>query len=208
MMRKIVCCMAAGLLLLAAAWGQTPEEIVARMEKSLEPAESQGLSMAMDFKIPIIGTSTTQVYILGGKTRSETRILGHELVTFSDGVTDWEYDSFKKELTIGKAKPAEKADGSEAEMFEGITDGYDVSLQKETADAWHLRCKKNKNNPEKDAPDRMDLVVSKKNLLPISLTAKIEGIKIVLHDLVVGVDPAKVTFRMEDYPGAKIIDKR
>lgn len=208
MMRKIMCCLAAGLLMLAAAWGQTPEEIIARMEKALEPAESQGLSMAMDFKIPIIGTSTTQVYILGEKTRSETRILGHELVTFSDGITDWEYDSTKKELTIGKAKPAKEADGSEAGMFEGIMEGYDVSLQKETADAWHLRCHKAKNNPEKDAPARMDLVVSKKTHLPISLTAKITGVKIVLHDLAVGVDPAKVTFRMEDYPDAKIIDKR
>lgn len=208
MMRKIMCCLAAGLLMLAASWGQTPEEIVARMEKALEPAESQGLSMAMDFKIPIIGTSTTQVYILGEKTRSETRILGHELVTFSDGITDWEYDSTKKELTIGKAKPAKEADGSEAEMLEGITDGYDVSLQKETADAWYLLCKKTKDNPDKDAPTRMDLVVSKKTDLPISLTAKLKGIKIVLHDLAVGVDPAKVTFRMEDYPDAKIIDKR
>ena len=208
MMRKIMCCLAAGLLMLAAAWGQTPKEIIARMDKAMEPADSKGLSMVMDFKIPIVGTTTTRIYMLGEKTRSETMIMGHELITFSDGVTDWEYDSIKKELTIENAGLAAEAEGSEAEMLEGITDGYDVSLQKETADAWFLLCKKTKDNPDKDAPARMDLVVSKKTDLPISLTAKLKGIKIVLHDLAVGVDPEKVTFRVEDYPDAKIIDKR
>ncbi len=36
MMRKIMCCLAAGLLMLAASWGQTPEEIIARMDKAME----------------------------------------------------------------------------------------------------------------------------------------------------------------------------
>ena len=196
---------------LAAAWGQSPEEIVSLMEKALEPGETRGISMLMDIKVPIIGTSKSSLYILGDKMRSETKLLGHQLITFSDGVTEWEYDTVNQEVTIENVKPSESsadASGSEADMFDGITEGYVVTLEKETADAWHLLCKKSKSNKDKDDPGKMNLVVSKKTHLPIRLTTKMKGIRLTLHDVVIGVDPALVTFRVEDYPDARIIDKR
>ena len=207
-MKKFLFSIAAALAFLAATWGQTPEEIIARMEKAMEAGESKGLTMTMDFKIPILGTTTTLMYVLGDTTRTETAILGHRLITFSDGVTDWEYDESKNEITIEKALPSGEGDGSEAEMFDGITDGYSVSLKNETADAWYLVCKKTRDNTDKDAPDRMELVVSKKNDLPVSLSTKMKGIKLTLRDIRLGVDAAKMVFRIEDYSDAKVIDQR
>lgn len=205
-MKKIFFSIAATFTFLVTAWAQTPEEILAKMDKAMEAAETAGLSMVMDLKIPILGTTTATMYMLGDKVRTETSLLGHKLITFSDGVTEWEYESKSNELTIKKA-PADDS-SPEAEMFEGITDGYDVTLKNETADAWYLLCKKSKDNIDKDDPSKMDLVVSKKTYLPISLSAKMQGVRLTLRDVVVGVDEKLLDFRVEDYPDAKIIDQR
>lgn len=205
-MKKIFFSIAATFTFLVTAWAQTPEEILAKMDKAMEAAETAGLSMIMDLKIPILGTTTATMYMLGDKVRTETSLLGHKLITFSDGVTEWEYESKSNELTIKNA-PADDS-SPEAEMFEGITDGYDVTLKNETADAWYLVCKKSKDNTDKDDPSKMDLVVSKKTYLPISLSTKMQGVRLTLRDVVVGVDEKLLDFRVEDYPDAKIIDQR
>jgi len=205
-MRRILTCLAVLLGFAAAMWAQTPEEIIARMEKAMDPAETQGMSMVVDFKIPILGTSSSTVFMLGEMVKSETTILGHKLVTFSDGTTEWEYDSHSNELTIQSVK--EKDEGSEAEMFNEIADGYDIKLKKQTADAWYLECRKSKANTDKDAPDKMELVVSRKTDLPISLTARMSGVKITLRDVVIGISPSLMHFNPADYPDAKVIDKR
>jgi outer membrane lipoprotein-sorting protein len=205
-MKKIFFSIAATFTFLVTAWAQTPEEILAKMDKAMEAAETAGLSMVMDLKIPILGTTTATMYMLGDKVRTETSLLGHKLITFSDGVTEWEYESKSNELTIKNA-PADDS-SPEAEMFEGITDGYDVTLKNETADAWYLVCKKSKDNTDKDDPSKMDLVVSKKTYLPISLSTKMQGVRLTLRDVVIGVDEKLLDFRVEDYPDAKIIDQR
>ena len=205
-MKKIFFSIAATFTFLVTAWAQTPEEILAKMDKAMEAAETAGLSMIMDLKIPILGTTTATMYMLGDKVRTETSLLGHKLITFSDGVTEWEYESKSNELTIKNA-PADES-SPEAEMFEGITDGYDVTLKNETADAWYLVCKKSKDNTDKDDPSKMDLVVSKKTYLPISLSTKMQGVRLTLRDVVVGVDEKLLDFRVEDYLDAKIIDQR
>lgn len=205
-MKKIILSIAATFACLAMAWAQTPEEILARMEQAMEAAETSGMSMAMDIRIPVLGTTTSTLYMLGDKLRTETTLLGHKLITFTDGVTEWEYESKSNELTIKKAKADDAS--SEAEMFDGITDGYDLSLKNETADAWHLVCKKSRDNTDKDAPSKMDLVVSKKTYLPVSLSTRMEGVRLTLRDVVVGVDEKMLDFRVEDYPGVKIIDQR
>ena len=205
-MKKIFFSSAATFTFLVTAWAQTPEEILAKMDKAMEAAETAGLSMIMDLKIPILGTTTATMYMLGDKVRTETSLLGHKLITFSDGVTEWEYESKSNELTIKNA-PADDS-SPEAEMFEGITDGYDVTLKNETADAWYLVCTKSKDNTDKDDPSKMDLVVSKKTYLPISLSTKMQGVRLTLRDVVVGVDEKLLDFRVEDYPDAKIIDQR
>ena len=205
-MKRLMIGFIATLAFVAAAWAQTPEEILQRMDKAMEPAETQGLSMAMDMKIPIIGTTTTMLYMLGDKTRSETKVLKHLIITFSDGVAEYEYDTVKNELVIKDAAPSDEE--SEAELFSDITDGYDLSLKKETADAWYIQCKKSKTNDNKDDPDKMDLVVSKATYLPVSLSTKVSGVKVTLRDVKIGVDPKLVTFNPDDYPDATIVDKR
>ena len=206
-MRKLLFTLVAAFAFFAAASAQTPEEIIKNMDKAMASAEDKGLSMAVDVKIPIVGTTTSWMYMKGDKARTETELLGHKMITFSDGVTEYEYDTVKKELKISDAEPTED-DGSEAELFSGILEGYDVTLSKETADAWYLLCKKSKTNKEKDDPDKMDLVVSKKTNLPISLSTKISGVKLTLRDVKIGVDDKFLYFNPADYPDAKIIDNR
>ena len=205
-MKRLMIGIIATLAFVAAAWAQTPEEILQKMDKAMEPAETQGLSMAMDMKIPIIGTTTTMLYMLGDKARSETKVLKHLIITFSDGVAEYEYDTVKNELVIKDAAPSDE--GSEAELLSDITDGYDLILKKETADAWHLQCKKSKTNNNKDDPSKMDLVVSKATNLPVSLSTKVSGVRVTLRDVKIGIDPKLVTFDMADYPDATIVDKR
>lgn len=54
----------------------------------------------------------------------------------------------------------------------------------------------------------MDLIVSKKTYLPISLNAKASIIKITLSDYVIGVSPEEVAFDPSAFPGVKITDQR
>ena len=93
-------------------------------------------------------------------------------------------------------------------MFNDITDGYEVSIKKETADAWHILCKKTKSNPDKDAPKTMELVVRKETYYPVSLNAKLSGLTMTMRDIAFGVTEKQVTFDPKDYPDAKIVDKR
>ena len=207
LMKKTVFSFVAAFTLMVTAFAQTPEEIIAKMDKAFEPAETLGMAMTLDLKVPILGTSTSYLYVLGDKERSETTILKHKIITFSDGTTMWEYDTVSNELKITDLDPVE-SEGSEAELFSGILEGYDVSLKKETADEWHLVCKKSKNNKDKDDPSKMDLVISKQTNLPVSLSTKISGINVVMRDIKIGIDEKYVSFDPADYPDAKIVDER
>lgn len=205
-MKKLYFCLMAVLAFATLTFAQTPEEILARMDKAMAAAEKKGMSMAMDLKIPIIGTTTAMMYAIGDRTKTETTMLGHKIITYSDGTSEWEYDTVDNKITITSVKPG--GDSSEAELFSSITDGYDVTIKKETADAWYLQCKKSKTNTEKEDPDKMDLVVSKKTDMPISLTTKVSGIKITLRDVKLGVTEEEMYFNPDDYPDAKIVDER
>ena len=189
------------------AFAQTPEEIVARMEQEMEKHEKEGLVMVIDVKIPILGTMSTTSYSLGDKTRVEGEMAGVRFITWSDGKTQWTYNKKENTVEIENEKPGTESE-SDAEMFSGITDDYDVSIKKETADAWHLLCKKSKNNTDKDAPKTIDLVISKKNYYPLSLSTKMSGVSMNLHGISFGVTEKQVTFNAADYPTAKIVDKR
>ena len=189
------------------AFAQTPQEIVSRMEEEMIKHENDGMVMTVDVKVPILGTMTTRVYTLNDKTRVDGELMGVKIINWDDGTTEWMYDSKKNEVEIKKLDPT-KTEESDAEMFDGITDGYTVSLQKETADAWYFTCKKTKDNKDKDAPKTMDLVVSKGTYYPISLKAKMSGVTMTLHDISFGVTEKQVTFNPKDYPTATIVDKR
>ena len=111
-------------------------------------------------------------------------------------------------VEIKNVDPSKKDENDNSEMFENITEGYDVSIDKETADAWYILCKKSRTNKDKDAPKTMDLVVSKGSFYPISLTAKVSGITLTLRDISFGVSESQVTFDAKNCPGATIEDKR
>ena len=194
----------------AVAVAQTPEEIISRMEAEMaKHDEKEGLAMTLEMKIPILGTFSSRNYTLGDKYRIEVSEDGKQTITWSDGKTDWTYSSEKNEIEIKKHEVKEKTETEgDAKMFSGITDGYDVKLDKETSDSWQFLCKRSKSNPDKDAPKKMTLIVAKGTYMPISLSAKVSAITITMRDLSYGVTEEQVTFNPKNYPTATIVDKR
>ena len=194
----------------AVAVAQTPEEIISRMEAEMaKHDEKEGLAMTMDMKIPILGTFSSRNYTLGDKYRIEVSKDGKQTITWSDGQTDWNYDSEKNQVEIKKHEVKEKTETEgDAKMFNGITDGYDVKLDKETSDTWQFICKRSKSNPDKDAPKKMTLVVAKGTYMPVSLSASISLMTFTMRDLSYGVTEEQVTFNPQDFPNATIVDKR
>ena len=194
----------------AVAVAHTPQEIVSRMDAEMNKHdESEGFVMTFSMKIPILGQIETRTYTLGDKIRMVAERDGKTIITWIGGDTQWEYNSEKREVEITKNENQQKSEAEgNAELFEGITDGYDVTLDKETASAWYLKCKRSKSNPDKDAPKKLDLVVSKGTYMPIKLSTKVSGVTITMSDIAYGVTEKDVTFNPKDFPGVKIIDKR
>ncbi|MBR0177803.1 MAG: hypothetical protein IJQ11_10290 [Bacteroidales bacterium] len=191
------------------AMAQTPEEIISRMEAEMDKHKNEGLAMTMDLKIPIVGTVSSRTYAVGEKYRIEMSKDGNQSISWSDGQTDWNYDSEKNEIEIKKHEAKEKTETEgDVKMFDGITDGYDVKLEKETSETWQFRCKRSKSNPDKDAPKKMTLIIAKGTYMPVSLSASVSLITITMRDLVYGVTEEQVTFNPKDYPNATIVDKR
>lgn len=201
------------LILLAMAFSalaQSPQQILERMAKVWEEHEKEGLVMTIDTKMPIVGTMSVKQYSLGNKMRMETKMLGAQLITWDDGVTEWTYTVKDKKgsITIEKSK-VDPAEGSDADLFTDATDdGYDFSIKKETADSWLVLCKKNKSNKDEDDPKNIEIEVSKKGYYPLSLKTKMSGITLTMRDISFGVKEDFVTFNIKDYPGVEIEDKR
>ncbi len=198
------------IALATTAMAQTAEEIVSRMNAEISKHnESEGFAITMDMKIILVGTISSRSYVLGDKMRIEANKDGKDFVTWSDGKTEWSYDSETNEIEIKNVKPKEKSDkDSNTKMFKDVTEGYDVRIDKETATEWHIRCKRSKSNPDKDAPKRMDLVVAKGTYWPVSLTTSVTAASVTMRDISFGVTESQVTFNEKDYPGVKIVDKR
>ena len=192
------------------AFAQTADEIVARMDEVMEGlTEENGFRMTMDIKIPILGTMSTQAWVLGDKMRMEADMKGSKLITWQDGQTEWTYDSDKNTLTIENQDQTKKSDEKEnMKMFQSATEGYDVSIAKENADSWTIKCKKNRSNTNKDDPKNMEIVVSKGTYYPMSLSAKVDMVTVTMRNLQFNVSEKDVTFNKADYPSATIIDKR
>ena len=194
----------------AVAVAQTPQEIVSRMQAEMDKHdESEGFAMTMDVKIIIVGTISSRSYVLGDKMRVEASRDGKQFVTWSDGKTDWNYDSEKNEIEITNAKARESTETEgDTKLFEGITDGYDVKIDKETETEWHIRCRRSKSNPDKDAPKKMDLVISKGTYWPVSLSTSMAGASVTMRNISFGVTEKQVTFDAKEFPNVKIVDKR
>lgn len=208
-MKKIFAALAAGLLAVA-AYAQTAEEIMAKMGQVMEQVgEESGLRMTMDIKIPILGTMSTKAWSLGDKMRMEAEMMGKKLITWQDGETEWTYDSDANTITIEKQDTSKKSEEKEnMEMFQNATEGYDVSIGKETSTTWTIKCRKNRSNTNKDDPKNMEIVVAKGTYYPVSLSAKVDMVTVTMRDLKFQVTEQDVTFNKADYPGATVIDKR
>ena len=208
-MKKIFAALAAGLLAVAAS-AQTAEEIMAKMGEVMEQVgEESGLRMTMDIKIPILGTMSTKAWSLGDKMRMEAEMMGKKLITWQDGETEWTYDSDANTITIEKQDTSKKSEEKEnMEMFQNATEGYDVSIGKETSTTWTIKCRKNRSNTNKDDPKNMEIVVAKGTYYPVSLSAKVDMVTVTMRDLKFQVTEQEVTFNKADYPGATVIDKR
>lgn len=191
------------------AFAQTPEEIISRMEQVMAEHEKDGIIMSMDIKIPILGTVSTTTYILGDKFKIKGTVAGADVLTWSDGKTNWTYTPKDNKVTITKTDGKKSSEKSgDTEMFSGIAEGYDVSIAGETDKVWKILCRKSKDNKEKDDPKTMNLVVAKETFFPVSLSARMSGVTMTMRDLSYGVTEEQVTFNAADYPGAIIEDKR
>ena len=197
-------------VLAVAAYAQTAEEIVARMDAAMEQVSAEnGFRMTMDLKIPILGTMSSDAWSLGDKMRLEANMMGKKLVTWQDGQTEWTYDAGENTITIENQDKTKKSDEKEnMKMFQSATEGYDVSIAKETAESWTIKCKKNRFNTNKDDPKNMELVIAKDTYYPMSLSAKVDLVTVTMRNLKFNVTEQEVTFNKADYPGATIIDKR
>ena len=197
-------------VLAVAAYAQTAEEIIAKMDEAMsQVGEENGLRMTMDMKIPILGTMSTNAWTLGDKMRMEAEMMGKKLVTWQDGETEWTYDASENTITIEKQDKSKKSGEKEnMQMFQSATEGYDVSVSKETDTAWTIKCKKNRSNTNKDDPKNMEIVIAKETYYPVSLSAKVDMVTVTLRNLQFNVTEKDVTFNKADYPGATIIDKR
>ena len=208
-MKRILALLTA-FVLAVAAYAQTAEEIVARMDAAMEQVSAEnGFRMTMDLKIPILGTMSTKAWSLGDKMRMEAEMMGKKIVTWQDGETEWTYDSDEKTITVTAQDKTKKSDEKEnMKMFQSATEGYDVSIAKETAESWTIKCKKNRFNTNKDDPKNMEIVIAKGTYYPVSLSARVDMVTVTMRNLRFNVSEKDVTFNKADYPGATIIDKR
>ena len=189
---------------------QTPEEVVERMNSELRKGDSLGMTFDFVMSIPILGEFKSTNYTLGDKLRVDLIDKDKKTINWSDGTTEWEYDSEKNEVKITNAKPKEENTNSgDANLVTGVSEGYDLSFDKKTDDeVWYITCKKNKSNKDKDDPKRIDLAVSKADYSTVYMKTKSNGIRISMENFKIGVSEAQVTFNPADYPNAKIIDER
>ncbi len=135
-MKRTIITLFAALFAATALWAQTPDEILARMDKEVARFDKEGVNMIMDIKIPLLGTYSTDMHILGDMYKATLNVRNETSITWSDGITTWDYDSSDNELTISPAKPKEETDAqSNMEMLDSVTEGYDVKLKKEIVSA-------------------------------------------------------------------------
>lgn len=174
----------------------------------MNKSDQMGMAVTMDLKIPILGTTSARMNILGEKSRTDMAIKDIKTTLWMDETTMWTYNPNENEVIIEK-RDSKSGQEENLGLMKGITAGYDVSLTKETADAWYFDCKKSKDNTEKDDPKRMSLVVDKKTYMPKELSTKAKGITVSMKDAVLGVKESDVTYDPSKLPaGVKVTDKR
>lgn len=211
MMKRILCSLTA-LVCVTVAFAQTGLEIVNRMNEMINSHNSDGVSMYIDIKIPILGTVTTKTMHLGDKTRLEIEVSDEKIITYLGDTVQWLYTPGNNQATIMASNqesnnPAADA-GMDIGLFDDVAEGYDISIKSENLVKWELACKKKKSNPDKDAPKNITIEVRKDTYHPLSFTSKLMGMNFTMRDFTFGVPEEMVTFTPEDHPGIIIDDKR
>lgn len=190
--------------------GQTPEEILGRMDRAMDEAAKEGMALTMEVKVPIMGTMRTRAWMLGEKRRMEGKALGKEFVMWSDGTTGWMYSPGTNEVVIMDMNEGQSESDTDENMrlISGVTEGYDAVLEDETPQVWHFRCTRSKDNRDKESPKRIDVTVCKGSYMLKELKTSMKGITVVMKDVCMGVTEEDVTFDLAKYPDAEVIDKR
>ena len=188
----------------------TAEEILAKMDAAMDRGEAEGMSMNMAIKIPIIGSMTSRVMMIGEKTRMDMSVLGKKVTIFTEGDTSWTYTPSGNTVTIESVKDNAGASqaGESMQMMEGVSEGYDVTIEKEDDEIWGLLFTKQKSNKDKDAPKKIYMSIYKGSYLLKEFSMSMKGVKMTMKDVSIGVKESDVTFNADNYPGAKIVDKR
>ena len=209
-MKRFILLLTALLASAALIFAQTPEEIVKNMEAQMDKADQAGLQVTMELKIPIIGTTAARMHVLGKKSRTDIALKNHKSTMCTDESTIWTWTNTptQKEVVVESKKDSGSSSEDNLKLAEGITEGYDVTISKETADAWYLNCKKSKSNTDKDDPKTITLVVEKGTYMMKELSTKVQGLTVALKDAKLGVSESDVTFDISKCPGAKLTDKR
>lgn len=208
-MKRFLLTLTAVLAFAVAALAQTPEVILGKMSEVMNVGPDVGVALTTDMKIPILGTLSSRVYSLGGKSRMEMTVKDEKAITWVDGTTTYTYEAGDNEITIADFKEGRNSESNgNLEMAENITAGYDVKLQKETEKYWEFLCTKRKDNKDKDAPRKMTVSVWKDSYILRSLITTVKGITVTMRNVSFGVKEKDVTFNLSDYPDAKIVDKR
>lgn len=130
-------------------YAQTADEIVERMDKELKKGESVGTAVTFDIHIPIIGQVSSRIRTLGNRSRADIDAKGEKGIIWVVKDTSWSYSPKDNEIVIELGKKDNGSSQQGNEMLSGITEGYNVSIVKETADSWQLRCDKAKGNKDK-----------------------------------------------------------
>jgi outer membrane lipoprotein-sorting protein len=94
------------------ALAQTPAEILAKMDQEVSLHEAEGVSMVFEFKVPIVGTISSQIWTKGEKARMEFKAASEQMVTWMDETTQWTYNSSNGEVTIENGNPLPSPKGT------------------------------------------------------------------------------------------------
>ena len=136
------------------------------------------------------------------------KAMGRELIIWTDGKCSWSYDAKENTIVIEDELGGTNDDNG-LNMMDGLTDGYDVKLDKESEKAWLFVCRKLKDNPDKDAPKKMEITIRKSDYSLGQLKTSMKGVTLILSNISIGgINEASVTFDASKYPDATIEDKR
>ena len=175
--------------------------------------DSDGVSMYIDVKIPVVGAVSTKTMHAGDKTRMEFELKGKKIITFIEDTIQWVYSPDDNEVAMTNI--ADKRDinpaadsGMDISMFCDVAQGYDITIKSQNLVKWELSCKKKRTNPDKDAPKNITIEVRKESYKPLSFSTKMMGCNFTMRDFTFGVTQDQVSFNPDNYPGIKITDTR